>query len=126
MNLDINEQNQYIEAAKIAYQLAREGLPRYAHAKSPHYFTFQQLGACALIRTILRLSFRDMQQFLKENDEMRRALDLRVVPDYTTLMRAEQKMSGQFDVMLNKLLGRLEGKQFNITWIGFLGPMKRG
>lgn len=124
MNFDNNEINQQIEAARVAYQLARETLPRYAHAKSPHYFTFQQLGACALLRAVMRLSFRDMQQYLKENADLRHALDLRVVPDYTTLMRAEQKMNGQFDVMMTKLLGRLESRQFNITWIGYLSPLR--
>ena len=67
---------------------------------------------------------RDMQQYLKENADLRHALDLRVVPDYTTLMRAEQKMNGQFDVMMTKLLGRLESRQFNITWIGYLSPLR--
>lgn len=124
MSLENNDLNQQIEAARVAYQISRETLPRYAHAKSPHYFTFQQLGACALLRTVMRLSFRDMQNYLKENAELRHALDLRVVPDYTTLMRAEQKMNGQFDIMLTKLLGRLESKQFNITWIGYLAPLR--
>ena len=71
MTISNNEdQKQYVDAAQVAYKLARECLPRYAHAKSPHHFTFQQLGGIVLLRTVMRLSYREMQQYLLESDEV--------------------------------------------------------
>ncbi len=108
MNYYMKENDQHLQTARIAYQLARETLPRYAHAKSPHFFTFQQLGACALVRSILRISYRDMQSYLKDNEPLRRVLELRSVPDYSTLLRTEQKMQDSFDSIMDKLVTRLE------------------
>jgi hypothetical protein len=100
----------YVSAAKIAYKMARESLPRYAHSKSPHFFTFHQLGACALLRSILRISYRDMQNYLQENVSLQRALELRSIPDYSTLMRAEQKMGSLFHVIRGKYISLLESE----------------
>ncbi|MCW1970769.1 MAG: transposase [Anaerolineae bacterium] len=108
MNYYMKDNDQHLQTARIAYQIARETLPRYAHAKSPHFFTFQQLGACALVRSLLRISYRDMQSYLKDNEPLRRVLELRSVPDYSTLLRTEQKMQASFDVIMDKLLNRLE------------------
>jgi hypothetical protein len=110
MNYYNKENDHYLQTARIAYQLARENLPRYAHAKSPHFFTFQQLGACALIRSMLRISYRDMQAYLRDNEPLRRVLELRSVPDYSTLLRTEQKMSGNFKIMMDKLMNKLESQ----------------
>lgn len=123
MNYYMKENDQHLQTARIAYQLARETLPRYAHAKSPHFFTFQQLGACALVRSILRISYRDMQSYLKDNEPLRRVLELRSVPDYSTLLRTEQKMQDSFDSIMDKLVTRLESLPVQTaspaTWSGY-------
>ena len=123
MNYYMKENDQHLQTARIAYQLARETLPRYAHSKSPHFFTFQQLGACALVRSILRISYRDMQSYLKDNEPLRRVLELRSVPDYSTLLRTEQKMQDSFDSIMDKLVTRLESLPVQTTspaaWSGY-------
>ncbi|MQK95569.1 transposase, partial [Escherichia coli] len=53
-------ESRYVRVARIAYQLAKQALPMYSHAKSPHYFTLPQLGACVLLMFYLKLSYRDM------------------------------------------------------------------
>lgn len=119
------DQKQYVDAAQMAYKLAREHLPRYAHAKSPHHFTFQQLGGIVLLRTVMRLSYREMQQFLLDSDEVRRAFDLRNVPDYSTLMRTEVKMKSQINEMLHKFLLQMQANNIPLTWMGYLGASIR-
>ncbi len=126
MTISNNEdQKQYVDAAQVAYKLARECLPRYAHAKSPHHFTFQQLGGIVLLRTVMRLSYREMQQYLLESDEVRRVFDLRNVPDYSTLMRTEVKMKGQINDMLHKFLMQMQANNIPLTWMGYLGAQIR-
>ncbi|MCW1967363.1 MAG: hypothetical protein KIH69_004490 [Anaerolineae bacterium] len=115
------DQKQYVDSAQMAYKLAREYLPRYAHAKSPHHFTFQQLGGIVLLRTVMRLSYREMQQFLLDSDEVRRAFELRNVPDYSTLMRTEVKMKTQINEMLHKFLLQMQANNIPLTWMGYLG-----
>ena len=115
----------YVEAAQMAYGIAREYLPLYTHAKSPHHFTFQQLGAIALFRRVIRLSYREMQQYLIEHGDIRTTFKLRAVPDYSTLMRSELKMNLHLDQMLNKYLLQMQAKEIPLVWVGFLGASMR-
>ena len=41
-------ESRYLRAARIAYAIAQEALPRYSHPKSPHIYTLPQLAACVL------------------------------------------------------------------------------
>lgn len=119
------EHQSYVEAAQMAYGIAREYLPLYTHAKSPHHFTFQQLGAIALLRRVARLSYREMQRYLIENGDIRATFKLRAVPDYSTLMRSELKMQTQLEQMLNNYLLQMQAKEIPLVWVGFLGMSMR-
>jgi hypothetical protein len=35
-----------VKAARLAYGLTQQALPRYSHPKSPHHFTLPQVAAC--------------------------------------------------------------------------------
>ena len=73
----------------------------------------------------MRLSYREMQQYLLESDEVRRVFDLRNVPDYSTLMRTEVKMKGQINDMLHKFLMQMQANNIPLTWMGYLGAQIR-
>lgn len=85
-------ESRYVRVARIAYQLAKQALPRYSHPKSPHYFTLPQLGACVLLMFYLKLSYRDMEEWLLASDAVCQELELARIPDHTTLQRTYAKI----------------------------------
>jgi hypothetical protein len=103
-------ESRYVTVAKIADGLAQATLPRYSHPKSPHRFTQPQLAACVLMMFYLKLTYRDMEEFLLAADKVCEALELRQVPDYSTLWYAHQRLlkMKQLDDMNRHLLERLE------------------
>ena len=98
-------ESRYVTAAKIAYRLASQVLPKYSHAKSPHRFELPQLAACVLKMFYLDLSYRDMEEWLLATDKVCQALGLRRVPDHTTLQRTYKKLRKlDFEKMKNQIL----------------------
>jgi hypothetical protein len=100
--------SRYVKAARIAYGLTQQALPRYSHPKSPHHFTLPQLAACVLMTFYLDLSYRDMEEFLLASEAVCRVLDLPRVPDHSTLSRTYQKLrTVDLETMKDTLLGKL-------------------
>lgn len=98
-------ESRYVKAARIAYQLTQQALPRYSHPKSPHHFTLPQLAACVLMTFYLDLSYRDMEEFLLASEAVCRVLDLPRVPDHSTLSRTYKKLrTVDFEAMKGTLL----------------------
>ncbi|NJO83286.1 MAG: transposase [Blastochloris sp.] len=85
-------ESRYVKAARLAYGLARESVPRYAHPKSPHRFTQPQLVACVLLMFYLDLSYRDMEDWLLASDQVCAALELKQIPDHSTLARTFRRL----------------------------------
>lgn len=85
-------ESRYVRVAKIAYALAQQRLPLYSHPKSPHTFTVPQLAACVLLMFYLNLSYRDMEEWLLASETVCHALELKRVPDHSTLQRACQRL----------------------------------
>ena len=86
------QESRYVRFTRIAYQLAQETLPRYSHPKSPHRYTLPQLAVCVLLACYLKLSYRDAEEWLKATDKVCAVLELRRVPDHSTLARAYQRL----------------------------------
>jgi hypothetical protein len=104
----IPHESRYVKVARIAYQLASQRLPRYSHPKSPQRFTQPQLVACVLLMFYLDLSYRDMEEWLLATDQVCQALELKRVPDHSTLSRTFKKLrqsdlSGLQDELLRQL-----------------------
>jgi hypothetical protein len=98
-------ESRYVKAARIAYHLTQEALPRYSHPKSPHHFTLPQLAACVLLMFYLDLSYRDMEEWLLGTDQVCQVLELPRIPDHTTLQRTYKKLRMlDFEKMKNQLL----------------------
>jgi hypothetical protein len=101
-------ESRYVQMAKIAYRLARETQPLYSHPKSPHRFTRPQLVACVLLMFYLKLSYRDMEEWLLATDKVCQALELKRVPDHSTLSRAYKRLpKADLEHMNHALLGQL-------------------
>ena len=100
-------ESRYVRVARIAYQLAQSRLPKYTHVKSPHRFTFPQLAACVLMAFYLDMSYRDMEEWLLATDQVRAVLELKEVPDHSTLSRAAKRLKVvDLTRMRDELLGQ--------------------
>src|SRR5499425_2907988 len=73
--------------ARIALQVSKAVLPRYRSRFSKHQFTQPQLLAILCLMRYEDWTFREAEVRLGEHRELRQALRLRSVPDYTTLNR---------------------------------------
>ena len=76
-----------VSLARHAVTIARTVLPRYRSKFSKHQFTQPQLLALLCVMRYEDWTFREAEVRLREHRELRRALGLRTVPNYTTLYR---------------------------------------
>jgi len=73
--------------ARVALQVATRVLPPYRSRFSKHQFAQPQLLAVLCLMRYEDWTFREAEVRLREHRELREALQLRTVPDYTTLYR---------------------------------------
>src|SRR5882762_6863760 len=73
--------------ARIALQVSRAVLPRYRTKFSKRQFSQPQLLAVLCLMRYEDWTFREAEVRLSEHAELRSALQLTSVPDYTTLYR---------------------------------------
>jgi len=73
--------------ARVALQVATQVLPPYRTRFSKHQFTQPQLLAVLCLMRYEDWTFREAEVRLREHHELRAALHLPAVPDYTTLYR---------------------------------------
>jgi transposase len=107
-------ESKYVTVARIAYHLCQREVAPYSHLKSPHRFTQPQLLACVLLMFYVRKSYRDMEEWLLASDAVCRELQLKEVPDHSTLNRT-------FKRLRVKLLEKLQR-----TLLDELQPSERG
>jgi Transposase DDE domain/Transposase domain (DUF772) len=85
--------------AHVALEVSREVVPAYSHRFSPQRFTQPQLLAILCLMRYEDWTFRAAEVRLAEHGELRQALELHAVPDYSTLfrfmLRVEEKMIAQ-------------------------------
>lgn len=75
-----------------AYVTAQRALPAYAHRFSPKKFTQHQLFACLVLKEFLKTDYRGVVNFLADCADLRDAIDLTVVPHWTTLHKAADRL----------------------------------
>src|SRR5208283_4861023 len=73
--------------ARVALEVARAALPPYRTRFSKHQFTQPQLLAILCLMRYEDWTFREAEVRLREHRELRAALRLPSVPDYTTVYR---------------------------------------
>jgi len=73
--------------ARVALEVSREVVPAYSHRFSPQRFTQPQLLAILCLMRYEDWTFRAAEVRLAEHAELRRALEIQAVPDYSTLFR---------------------------------------
>ena len=96
--------------ARIALQVCRVVLPRYRSRFSKHQFTQPQLLAILCLMRYEDWTFREAEVRLGEHRELRQALGLVSVPDFTTLYRFLQRLDDQsIDRAVGETVRRLRG-----------------
>ena len=78
--------------ANAALQTAKDSLPTYSNRYSPKRFTQHQLFAILVLRQFLKTDYRGIIQMLKDFSDLRKVLDLKKVPHYSTLCYAEKRL----------------------------------
>jgi IS5 family transposase len=101
--------------ARVALEVSKEVLPAYSHRFSPQRFSQPQLLAILCLMRYEDWTFRAAEVRLAEHRELRRALELRTVPDYTTLfrflLRLPEELIGQ---VLAEVVRRFQNRRANL------------
>jgi len=77
---------------RVAYAVAKESLPLYAHRFSPKKFTQPQLFACLVLKTLLRRDYRGVAAVLEDSPDLCASIEMQGVPHFTTLQKAAQRL----------------------------------
>ena len=80
------------KVALEALAVAQRVLPAYSHQFSPRKFTQHQLFALLVLKTHQRKDYRGVVALLDDMPELVSALALKVVPHYTTLQKASERL----------------------------------
>jgi len=75
-----------------AFALARETLPAYSHPNSPRKFTQHQLFALLVLKAHQGQDYRGVVALLDDMPELVGELGLRVIPHFTTLQKASDRL----------------------------------
>lgn len=81
-----------ISVLTTAYRIGQKTLHRYSHPCSPKKFTQPQLFACLVLKEFLKLGYRGLEAALSDFAELRSAIQLKGVPDFTTLQKAAGRL----------------------------------
>src|ERR1019366_8702773 len=78
--------------AMVALAAGKEAFSDYSHKFSPQKFTRPQLFACLVLKEFEKKDYRGICQLLSDCSDLRQAIDLTVVPHYTTLQKASRRL----------------------------------
>lgn len=96
-----------VEVVRIAMALGRRHLTPYGSYKSRHDFTQPQLMTCLVLRAYWETTYRGVIEQLEVSGELRRAMGLKSLPNYSTLNKFAHRVGvvGVLDKMLETLAG---------------------
>lgn len=94
-----------LAVACVAYKVAKQSLPPYSHARSPHVFTLPQIVACLVLKEFFTTDYRGIVAILADSSDIQKALELKEIPHFTTLQKASQRLTKQR--IIEKLLKRI-------------------
>ena len=100
----------------VGYLIGKLSLPDYAHKFSPKTYTQPQLFACLVLKEFLRRDYRGIEELLKDTPELAGVVELKQVPDHSTLQKAAERLLRadfacrllDMTVRLGKFVGKLE------------------
>ena len=75
-----------------AYAIGQKALPLYSHVKSPHKYTQPQIFALLILKQFFEQDYRGLVALVTDFSDIRKELELTVVPHYTTLQKAAKRL----------------------------------
>ena len=76
----------------VGHLIGSLALPKYAHKYSPKTYTQPQLFACLVLKEFLHRDYRGIEQLLKDTPELAAVIDLKQIPDHSTLQKAAKRL----------------------------------
>ena len=76
----------------VALATGKEAFSDYSHKFSPKKFTRPQLFACLVLKEFEKKDYRGICQLLADCSDLREAIQLSVVPHFTTLQKASRRL----------------------------------
>jgi IS5 family transposase len=108
-----------VRFARVALNVAQATVPRYRTAFSKHQFTQPQLLAVLCLMRYEDWTFREAEVRLSEHSELRFALQLKSVPDYTTLYRFLARLDrDDIDRALDEVVRRMPRRRRRRVTVG--------
>src|SRR5208283_1354349 len=83
------------DVAIVALAAGKEAFSDYSHVYSPKKFTRPQLFACLVLKEFEKKDYRGVSQLLVDCSDLRAAIELTVVPHFTTLQKASRRLLSQ-------------------------------
>jgi len=81
-----------LDVACWAYVIAQKSLPVYSCEKSPHKYTQHQLFALLVLKQYFQEDYRGLVGVITDFSDIRKVLELSIVPHYTTLQKAAKRL----------------------------------
>ena len=78
--------------ACVAYETSKRVLPPYRHKFSPQKFTQAQLATLLILKEFFTTDYRGIVEIVQDSSDLRKILDLGIVPHYTTLQKASREI----------------------------------
>ena len=78
--------------ARKCYEVCKKVLPRYSNRMGPKKYEFWQLIAMFLYGIVYNLTYRDIEEEFRISEVLRKALNLREVPHYSTICKAVKRL----------------------------------
>ncbi len=82
-----------LQVANLAFRLAQESLPAYFARRSRHDFTVAQHFALLVLKTFFQTDYRGIVRIVAEWSDLRQVLQLKKTPHFTTLQKAQARLS---------------------------------
>ena len=81
-----------IALAQKAMQIAKDSLEPYSNKYSPRCYTQHQLFTILVLRQFFKTDYRGIEQLLHEFTDLQRVLQLKKIPDHSTLQKAQARL----------------------------------
>jgi len=81
-----------VALARMALRVSRDALPTYSSKFSKKDFTQHQLFTLLVLKQFFKTDYRGIVQLLVDLPDLRRVLDLKKVPHYSTLKYAQDRL----------------------------------
>jgi transposase len=114
-------ESHYVIWTRMAYAMTKAMLPTYRHRNSPKTYTQPQLVAAVLLGFYLDLGYRDLEEWLLASEAICAVLELKQVPDHSTLCRAYGALSEVQQRTLNAWFLKQQGMETQVVAIDATG-----